>query len=95
MQVVVGGPLARDLIAFDLVCLLLFVPVGTDYASFLDIPSTEWIDGKVVSMVDYGAFVRLPQGVDGMVHISQMGSQGQRVASVYEELQVRGRATKA
>lgn len=64
---------------------------AADYSTFLDIPSSEWIEGKVVSMMDYGAFVRLPQGVDGMVHISQMGSQGQRVGSVYEELQVRWR----
>ncbi len=28
--------------------------------------------GKVVSMTDYGAFVRLEEGIEGMVHVSEM-----------------------
>ena len=30
------------------------------------------VDGKVVSITDYGAFVELEQGVEGLVHISEM-----------------------
>ena len=41
--------------------------------------------------MNYGAFVRLDGGVDGMVHISQMGAQGQRIDSVYNAVEVRWR----
>ncbi len=30
------------------------------------------VQGKVVSMTDYGAFVQLEQGIEGMVHVSEM-----------------------
>ncbi|MDP7639316.1 MAG: 30S ribosomal protein S1 [Candidatus Hydrogenedentes bacterium] len=30
------------------------------------------VAGKVVSMTDYGAFVQLEQGIEGMVHVSEM-----------------------
>ena len=30
------------------------------------------IEGKVVRIVDFGAFVELEEGVDGLVHISQI-----------------------
>ena len=30
------------------------------------------VRGKVVSMTDYGAFVQLEQGIEGMVHVSEM-----------------------
>ena len=61
-----------------------------DFAKYADVPSDEWLDGKVVSIMNYGAFVRLDGGVDGMVHISQMGAQGQRIDSVYNAVEVRG-----
>lgn len=31
------------------------------------------IDGEVVAIVDFGAFIRLSQGIDGLIHISEMG----------------------
>lgn len=64
-------------------------PLSLDFAKYGDVPSDEWLDGKVVSIMNYGAFVRLEGGVDGMVHISQMGAQGQRIDSVYNAVQVR------
>ncbi len=30
------------------------------------------VHGKVVSLTDYGAFVELEQGVEGLVHVSEM-----------------------
>lgn len=42
----------------------------------------------MVSIMNYGAFVRLQGGVDGMVHISQMHPYGERVNSVAEAVQV-------
>lgn len=41
-----------------------------------------------MSIMNYGAFVRLQGGVDGMVHISQMHPYGERVDSVAEAVQV-------
>ncbi|MBI5117204.1 30S ribosomal protein S1 [Candidatus Poribacteria bacterium] len=35
-------------------------------------PAGAVVRGKVVSMTDYGAFVQLEEGVEGMVHISEM-----------------------
>ncbi len=35
-------------------------------------PDGAVVRGKVVSMTDYGAFVQLEEGVEGMVHISEM-----------------------
>jgi small subunit ribosomal protein S1 len=35
-------------------------------------PNGAVVRGKVVSMTDYGAFVQLEEGVEGMVHISEM-----------------------
>jgi small subunit ribosomal protein S1 len=35
-------------------------------------PGGAVVRGKVVSMTDYGAFVQLEEGVEGMVHISEM-----------------------
>lgn len=61
----------------------------SDYSKFAEISPDEWQDGTVVSIMGYGAFVRLSEGVDGMVHISQMGSQGERIESVYNAVQVR------
>ncbi len=30
------------------------------------------VDGKVVSLVDYGAFVEIEEGVEGLIHVSEM-----------------------
>ena len=35
-------------------------------------PETSRVTGKVVSITDYGAFVELEEGIEGLVHISQM-----------------------
>ncbi len=35
-------------------------------------PVGDVITGKVVSMTDYGAFVELEEGVEGMIHVSEM-----------------------
>lgn len=48
----------------------------------------EWLDGTVVSIMNYGAFVRLEGDVDGMVHISQLNPRGERVDSVYNAVEV-------
>jgi small subunit ribosomal protein S1 len=33
----------------------------------------DYIEGRVTRVVDFGAFIELPAGVEGLVHISQMG----------------------
>ncbi len=35
-------------------------------------PAGSRVNGKVVSLTDYGAFIELEQGVEGLVHISEM-----------------------
>ena len=35
-------------------------------------PETSRVSGKVVSITDYGAFVELEEGIEGLVHVSQM-----------------------
>ena len=35
-------------------------------------PVGEKVNGKVVSLTDYGAFVELSQGVEGLIHVSEM-----------------------
>lgn len=35
-------------------------------------PETSQVKGKVVSITDYGAFIELEEGVEGLVHISEM-----------------------
>jgi len=35
-------------------------------------PETSRVRGKVVSITDYGAFVELEEGIEGLVHVSQM-----------------------
>ena len=44
-------------------------------------------DGTVVSIKDFGAFVNILPGVDGMLHISQI-REGKRLKSVDEALKV-------
>jgi len=38
----------------------------------LKYPVTSRIKGKVVSLTDYGAFVELEEGVEGLIHVSEM-----------------------
>ncbi len=38
--------------------------------------------GRVVKTTDFGAFVELKKGTDGLLHISRLGKKGERVASV-------------
>ena len=42
-------------------------------------PEGSRVRGKVVSITDYGAFVELEEGIEGLVHISQMSGRGVRV----------------
>ncbi len=35
-------------------------------------PETERVSGVVVSITDYGAFIELEEGIEGLVHVSQM-----------------------
>jgi polyribonucleotide nucleotidyltransferase len=52
----------------------------------------EVIVGKVVSTTNFGAFVNLKPGTDGLIHISKLGS-GRRVETV-EEIVERGDVVK-
>jgi len=53
----------------------------------------EWINGTVTSITDFGAFVAVEDGVDGLVHISQIQEGGvgkvSDVLTVGQEVQVR------
>jgi 4-hydroxy-3-methylbut-2-enyl diphosphate reductase len=44
------------------------------------------LEGKVVQIKDYGAFVELEAGLDGLVHISEIANK--RVENVFDELKV-------
>lgn len=58
-----------------------------DFGRYTDVSSEEWLEGTVVSIMNYGAFVRLDGDVDGMVHISQLDPHGERVDSVYNSVE--------
>jgi polyribonucleotide nucleotidyltransferase len=45
--------------------------------------------GRVVKTTDFGAFVELKKGTDGLIHVSRLGPKGQRVKSV-EDVVKRG-----
>jgi polyribonucleotide nucleotidyltransferase len=45
--------------------------------------------GRVVKTTDFGAFVELKKGTDGLLHISRLGQKGERVKSV-EDVVSRG-----
>ena len=49
-------------------------------------PAGEVVDGKVVRITDFGAFVELEPGLDGLVHISQCATT--RVAKVEDAVKV-------
>lgn len=66
-------------------------PVQTatpDFSKYTEIAPEEWLEGTVVSIMNYGAFVRLDGDVDGMVHVSQLDPHGERVDSVYNAVEV-------
>ena len=44
------------------------------------------LEGKVVQIKEYGAFVELEAGLDGLVHISEIANK--RVENVFDELKV-------
>eukprot|EP01084_Bolivina_argentea_P140389 246809_1 len=52
----------------------------------------EWVEGKVVSTQDYGAFISLDETTDGMVHISEIAEE--HIEKVQDVLSV-GQAVKA
>lgn len=52
----------------------------------------EIVTGKVVQLKEYGAFVELEPGLDGLVHISEVANK--RVANIADELSL-GQAVKA
>jgi len=64
-----------------------------DLSEFEGADSKEFVTGKVNSITDFGAFVTLKEGVDGLVHISsiQEGGVGKvsDVLSIGQEVQVR------
>lgn len=62
---------------------------NADFSKYTAIAPEEWLEGTVVSIMNYGAFVRLDGDVDGMVHISQLDPHGERVDSVYNAVEVR------
>lgn len=43
-------------------------------------------NGKVVSITKYGAFVNILPGTDGLIHISQLGAEGERAVRVEDYL---------
>ena len=46
----------------------------------------EIVEGKVVQIKEYGAFVELEPGLDGLVHISEVANK--RVSNIAEELEI-------
>ena len=45
--------------------------------------------GRIVKTTDFGAFVELKKGTDGLIHVSRLGKKGERVKSV-EDVVKRG-----
>ena len=51
------------------------------------------VRGKVISLTDYGAFVELEQGIEGLIHISEMSWTGRvkhpsKIVSIGQEIEV-------
>ena len=38
------------------------------------------VEAVVKNIVSYGAFVRLEEGVDGLIHVSELGDNGEEVS---------------
>lgn len=64
-----------------------------DLSEFEGADEKAFVTGKVNSITDFGAFVTIKEGVDGLVHISQIQDGGvgkvEDVLSVGQEVQVR------
>ncbi|KAJ1483698.1 hypothetical protein T484DRAFT_1895471 [Baffinella frigidus] len=60
---------------------------------FRNFDDKEFIVGKVQSVMDYGAFVSIAEGVDGLVHVSQMSEENnivvEKFVKVGQEVKVR------
>ena len=67
--------------------------VKVDLSKYEGADDKEFITGKVNSITDFGAFVTIEEGVDGLVHISQVKEGGvgkvSDVLEVGQEVQVR------
>jgi small subunit ribosomal protein S1 len=56
-------------------------------------PISSRVRGKVISLTDYGAFVELEQGIEGLIHISEMSWTGRvkhpsKIVSIGQEIEV-------
>ncbi|RJO74563.1 MAG: 30S ribosomal protein S1 [Myxococcales bacterium] len=56
-------------------------------------PVNQKVSGKVVSLTDYGAFVELEQGIEGLIHVSEMSwtkrvKHPSKLVSVGDEVEV-------
>jgi small subunit ribosomal protein S1 len=64
-----------------------------DVSILLDVPVDEFLPGKVVAVKTYGCFVQLENGIDGLVHISQLADghvdNVEDVVSMGQDVQVR------
>jgi small subunit ribosomal protein S1 len=49
----------------------------TDPWEGLELPTGQVLQGTVARIVDFGVFVRLPAGVEGLLHASEVGGKGQ------------------
>jgi len=66
---------------------------GADISEYVGADDKEYITGTVSRIQEYGAFIALKEGVDGLVHISEIQEGGvgavSDVLSVGQEIQVR------
>jgi len=67
--------------------------VQVDYSEFLSADEKVFVTGTVSRVQDYGAFIALKEGIDGLVHISEIQDGGvssvEDVLSPGQEVQVR------
>jgi polyribonucleotide nucleotidyltransferase len=63
--------------------------IGRIQAMTKEIEVGDVFTGRVVKTTDFGAFVELKKGTDGLIHISRLGQKGERVKSV-EDVVKRG-----
>ncbi len=45
-----------------------------------ELKAGDYVEGTVTRLVDFGAFVKLPQGLEGLIHTSQIGYSSHQVA---------------
>jgi len=63
--------------------------IGRITAMTKEIEVGDVFTGRVVKTTDFGAFIELKKGTDGLIHISRLGQKGERVKSV-EDVVKRG-----